>query len=126
VFSVIWKAGPDGSNIAQRSNDWSGNNSQRYNNPEYDAIYDALVSETDAEAAAQKFIQLNDILINDYVMVPLVNRAAEVYGISTTLNNPHPQPPPRGYPARARARGAVAMSAFPLSRAPAERGRYPE
>ena len=41
--------------------------------------------ETDLEAAAELFIQLNDILINEIVVVPIVNRAASVNAISTTL-----------------------------------------
>ena len=41
--------------------------------------------ETDLEKAAELFIQLNDILINDVVMVPIVNRASDKEGVSTTL-----------------------------------------
>jgi peptide/nickel transport system substrate-binding protein len=80
-----WYAGPDRENIAQASNQWSGGNRQRYVNPEYDAVYEAVQLETDLEAAAQMFIELNDILVNDAIMVPLVHRAGGVVAISTTL-----------------------------------------
>jgi peptide/nickel transport system substrate-binding protein len=80
-----WYAGPDRENIAQASNQWRGGNRQRYYNPDYDAVYEAVQLETDLEAAAQMFIELNDILVNDNIMVPLVNRAASVAAVSTTL-----------------------------------------
>ncbi|MGH2562616.1 MAG: peptide ABC transporter substrate-binding protein, partial [Thermomicrobiales bacterium] len=78
-YMQSWYAGPDGSNIAQAENDWSGTNEARYNNPEYDALYDQALVETDAEAAAQLIIQMNDIVINDVVIIPLVQRAADKY-----------------------------------------------
>jgi peptide/nickel transport system substrate-binding protein len=82
-----WYAGPDGANIAQKSNDWSAINTQRYNNPEYDALIEQLRAELDPEAAAELYIQLNDLLINDFVMIPLVNRSADTYCISNQLRN---------------------------------------
>jgi peptide/nickel transport system substrate-binding protein len=80
-----WYAGPDRENIAQASNQWNGGNRQRYHSPDYDAVYEAVQLETDLEAAAQMFIELNDILVTDNIMVPLVNRAAGVFAISATL-----------------------------------------
>jgi peptide/nickel transport system substrate-binding protein len=97
AFFVTWYAGPDGVNIAQASNQWSGNNNQRYNNPDFDAVYDAVQLETDLEAAAQMFIELNDILVNDNIMIPLVNRASDVYAISNTLENQNVAISPFGY-----------------------------
>ena len=35
---------------------------------------------------ADLFIQMNDILINDVVIIPLVNRAADVYAAASTFN----------------------------------------
>ena len=80
-----WYAGPEGVNIAQAENKWNGQNFQRYSNPEFDALYERVQNETDFEAAAQTFIQMNDILINDVVVVPLVNRAADKYATATSL-----------------------------------------
>ncbi|MCC6792888.1 MAG: peptide ABC transporter substrate-binding protein [Thermomicrobiales bacterium] len=77
----------DGSNIAQKENGWSGVNELRYQNAEYDALYEAAAIETDPEKAAELFIQMNDIVINDVALIPLVQRAAEKYAISKTLNN---------------------------------------
>jgi peptide/nickel transport system substrate-binding protein len=82
-----WYAGPDGSNIAQQSNGWSGVNAGRFQNADYDAAYEAASKETDAEKAAQLFIQMNDIVINEIAVIPEVHRAAEKYAISNTLVN---------------------------------------
>jgi peptide/nickel transport system substrate-binding protein len=82
-----WYAGPDGSNISQKSNGWSGVNSGRFQNADYDAAYEAASKETDAEKAAQLFIQMNDIVINELAVIPEVHRSAATYAISNTLVN---------------------------------------
>ena len=75
----------DPANVAQKSNDWSGNNNQRYVNEEYNALYDELAATTDMERATELFIQMNDIVIMDYATVPLVARSAEKYALSNEL-----------------------------------------
>ena len=86
-YMLTWYAGPEGENIAQASNDWSGQNYGRYQNAEYDELFEQARLETDLEKASELFIQLNDILINDVAVIPLVNRASDKYGISTTLRD---------------------------------------
>jgi peptide/nickel transport system substrate-binding protein len=75
----------DGANIPQKENNWSQVNEGRYNNPEYDALYDRAVAETDAERVAELFIQMNDIIINDIVLIPLVQRASEKYALVKSM-----------------------------------------
>ncbi len=87
AYMLDWYAGPDNENVAQAANDWNAVNYGRYVNPEYDALLDQVRLETDIEAAAEMFIQMNDILIEDVAIVPLVNRAADKYAISTTLRD---------------------------------------
>jgi peptide/nickel transport system substrate-binding protein len=87
TFFTSWYAGPDGENIAQKSNDWQGQNFQRYNNPEFDQLYDDLLTMTDPEQAYEQLIAMNDTLINDVVIIPEVNRAADTYAISNDLND---------------------------------------
>jgi peptide/nickel transport system substrate-binding protein len=82
-----WYAGPEGENIAQASNDWSGQNFSRFQNADYDKLFEQARLETDLEKAAELFIQMNDIVINEVAVVPMVNRAADKYGISTTLRD---------------------------------------
>jgi peptide/nickel transport system substrate-binding protein len=77
-YMVSFYAGPDGANIAQESNSWSGNNYSRFQNAEYDVAYEAATSTTDSELAATKFVEMNDILTDLAVVIPLVARAASV------------------------------------------------
>jgi peptide/nickel transport system substrate-binding protein len=85
AYMIGWYAGPEGENIAQESNNWNGQNYSRFQNAEYDEIFEQVRLETDIARAAELFIQLNDILINEVAVVPLVNRAASKHAISTTL-----------------------------------------
>jgi peptide/nickel transport system substrate-binding protein len=75
----------NGENIPQKENGWSGVDESRYNNPAYDALYDQAAKETDPEKAAELFIKMNDMLIDDVVVIPIVQRASEKYGIAKTL-----------------------------------------
>src|SRR5215211_3355442 len=86
-YMLTWYAGPEGENIAQASNQWSGLNYGRYQNAEYDELLEQARLETDIEKAAELFIQLNEILINEVTVVPLDNLSADTYGISTTLRD---------------------------------------
>lgn len=85
-FMAIWYS-DEGQNIAQAANRWNGLNKSRYNNPEYDALYEAVQTETDPERAAEMFIEMNDILIDEVVVIPLVQRPAEKYAIANTLRD---------------------------------------
>jgi peptide/nickel transport system substrate-binding protein len=82
-----WYSGKNGSNIAQKSNQWQGQNFQRWINKDYDTLYESLVKETDAEKASAMLIQMNDLIIHDVALIPEVNRAADSYAIANTLNN---------------------------------------
>jgi peptide/nickel transport system substrate-binding protein len=75
----------NGENIPQKENNWSQINEGRYNNPEYDALYDQAAAETDPAKVNELFIQMNDIIINDVVLIPLVQRAAEKYALAKSL-----------------------------------------
>jgi peptide/nickel transport system substrate-binding protein len=86
LYMSSWYAGPDGFNINQKANGWAAGNYNRYQNPEYDALFETLAAETDAEKAAETFIKLNDILINDVSIIPLVQRAAESFAVTNNIN----------------------------------------
>jgi len=72
--------------ISSKANNWSGRNYQRYSNPDYDKLWDQAKSEIDAPKRAQLFIQMNDILIQGDVVVPLVDRKS-VFGRAKNLKN---------------------------------------
>jgi peptide/nickel transport system substrate-binding protein len=71
--------------IPQKANNWmAGLNTTRQCNQTYDALYEASTRELDPEKRRQLFIQMNDTLIQDVVMAPLV-RQARLSGVSKTL-----------------------------------------
>ena len=74
-FMQSWYAGEDRSSIAQASNGWAAPNTQRYINPDYDVLFEKLTSGTitDVNEFNQLLIQMNDMLIADYVVAPFVN-----------------------------------------------------
>lgn len=71
-FFEAWYTGPNGENIAQASNSWNGSNNSRYQNPDFDVVFDATRVETDPEVLADNFIAMNDIVILDDVIAALV------------------------------------------------------
>jgi peptide/nickel transport system substrate-binding protein len=75
-YMVNFYSGND--NVAQKGNDWSGNNVSRFVNADYDAAYETATTTTDPEVAATKFVEMNDILTDQATCLPLVARAATV------------------------------------------------
>ncbi len=71
-FMNVWYAGPDGENIAQASNNWNGGNNSRWSNADYDAAFEAAKTETDPDKLTELFVQMNDILIHNDVLLPIV------------------------------------------------------
>ncbi len=84
-FLNAWYAGPDGGNIAQKSNNWSGNNYTRWANDDFDALLEAARREPDGETLIQQLIDLNDLIVNDVAIIPLVQIGQNV-GYSKRLN----------------------------------------
>jgi peptide/nickel transport system substrate-binding protein len=60
--------------IPQRANNWSGYNTGRYCNPEYEELYQQVSGETDPEKRRELIIAMNDLLIEDGAVIPLVSR----------------------------------------------------
>jgi peptide/nickel transport system substrate-binding protein len=77
--------------IAQQSNNWSSANWSRYCNPRFDSIYMRSTTELDSEKRRRLIIQMNDLLIEDVALIPLVERAL-AFGISNTLDGVRPTP----------------------------------
>ncbi|MEY4517461.1 MAG: hypothetical protein RLZZ499_60 [Cyanobacteriota bacterium] len=61
--------------IPQQANNWSGDNNSRYCNPEYDKQWQSASQELDPKKRQQLFIAMNDLLIKDVAVIPLVHRA---------------------------------------------------
>ncbi|MBD0333992.1 MAG: peptide ABC transporter substrate-binding protein [Cyanobacteria bacterium Co-bin13] len=70
--------------ITQKANNWSKQNYARYCNPAYDALWEQSNRELDPERRQQIFIQMNDLLVNEAVVLPVVHRA-DAAGVSNQL-----------------------------------------
>ena len=76
--------GPDGENIAQEENGWTRTNYSRFQDEDYDALFEQARTETDPEVIADLFIQMNDRLWELHATVPLVN-VGSATGVSNRL-----------------------------------------
>lgn len=75
-YLANWLCQVDGEYVIQTpANNWGGSNVERWCNPEYDALYETLKSAVGDERA-KIAIQLNDMLVQNYVAIPLVFRAS--------------------------------------------------
>jgi peptide/nickel transport system substrate-binding protein len=71
--------------ISQKANKWQGRNITRWKNAEYDALYNAAKNELDPVKRAALFIKMNDLVIKNVVVIPVVYRPS-VAGVSSKLN----------------------------------------
>lgn len=69
---------------SQKANQWSGDNLARWCNPDYDALFATSKTELDPQKRAQIFIELNNILVEDGAIIPLIHRTFPT-GASATL-----------------------------------------
>lgn len=69
-----WYSGPDDANHSQQSNGWQGYNVQRWRNADFDAAYEALRVASTEDEAQELLWEMNDLTINDYAVIPLVQR----------------------------------------------------
>ena len=83
-LEAFW-SGENNDNIAQKSNDWAGQNQSRWINEEYDEIFEASRTEVDDEKLVQNIIRMNDLVVNDFAVVPLV-QVIGITGVSKKLN----------------------------------------
>jgi peptide/nickel transport system substrate-binding protein len=86
---AMWSSGPSssipvkfvnkwyadgGKNFAQKENSWAASNTQRWNSPDFDTLYDELLTSTTAEEASRLLIAMNDLVIEQAAVIPLVLR----------------------------------------------------
>jgi peptide/nickel transport system substrate-binding protein len=60
--------------VASKANKWQGRNITRWQNKEYDDIYNASQNEVDPVKRAAMMIKMNDMVVNDHVVIPVVAR----------------------------------------------------
>ena len=71
--------------VAQKANKWQGRNITRWRNKEYDDLYNTAKNELDPVKRAALFIKMNDLVIKNVVVIPVVYRPS-VAGVSSKLN----------------------------------------
>ena len=69
---------------AQKANNWSAPNWSRYCNPIFDALYEQSTTELDSKRRKTLIVQMNDLLINDFAVIPLVERSS-AFGIGKNI-----------------------------------------
>ena len=76
------------SEVASKANKWQGRNITRWQNAEFDALYASAERETDPVKRAALFIQMNDLVIKNVVVIPVVHRM----GVAAVSNKLHASP----------------------------------
>jgi peptide/nickel transport system substrate-binding protein len=69
-----FKSNEPETDIAQKSNSWSGNNYNRWVNEEYNELWEQARTELDPDVSAELFIAMNDLVINEVARIGLVHR----------------------------------------------------
>jgi peptide/nickel transport system substrate-binding protein len=72
--------------VASKDNKWSGRNPTRWRNEEYDRTWKAAEQEMDPVKRAALFVKMNDLVIQNVVVIPVVFRP-RVAAISSRLQN---------------------------------------
>ncbi|HJU19929.1 MAG TPA: peptide ABC transporter substrate-binding protein [Stellaceae bacterium] len=73
--------------IAQKENKWQGRNVVRWRSEAYDKLYRAAQSELDPAKRAALFIAMNDMVVGDPAVIPVVYRP-RVAGLAKALKAP--------------------------------------
>ena len=60
--------------VASKANKWQGRNITRWQNKEYDDIFNASQNEVDPVKRAAMMIKMNDMVVNNHVVIPVVAR----------------------------------------------------
>jgi peptide/nickel transport system substrate-binding protein len=60
--------------VASKENKWAGRNTTRFRNEEYDRLYKAAETEMDPVKRAAQFIRMNDLVVQNGVVIPLIWR----------------------------------------------------
>jgi peptide/nickel transport system substrate-binding protein len=72
-MKAFYSANPE-SDVAQQSNKWAARNYTRWINADFNNVMDQVKSETDPQKAQQMWMQANDLAVNNYITIPLIDR----------------------------------------------------
>jgi peptide/nickel transport system substrate-binding protein len=87
AYMHAWYSGTPARDVAQKSNDWSGENRQKWLNDDFNKLYDTALAELDPAKSRDLFQKMNDLVVNDFVAIPLIDRK-RVSAASKALKGP--------------------------------------
>jgi peptide/nickel transport system substrate-binding protein len=87
-YMALWTT----AQIASKANSWHGNNYHRWSNADYDTMYSQLQTETDQAKRTDLIIKMNDLLVSQVVVIPLVARTQPTDGVSKQIKGDIPNP----------------------------------
>jgi len=73
-YMRLFYSGNPSSDVAQQANSWAGPNYSRWINAKYNNLLDQAKAERDVGIARQLWMQLNDLIVNNYITIPLIDR----------------------------------------------------
>ncbi len=73
-YPVAWAERYRSDDIAQQSNNWSGTNITRWNNPDFDALHDRAKTAIDEQEQIDIWTEMMSLVYTDIVEVPIVWR----------------------------------------------------
>ncbi|MBI5303868.1 MAG: peptide ABC transporter substrate-binding protein [Chloroflexi bacterium] len=88
IFVANWTC----AQIKTKAANWTGRNLSRWCNADYDKLVDQLGNTVDPAKRATIYKQLNDMLVDNVMMIPLVARQFPVIAISNNLKGVVPDP----------------------------------
>jgi peptide/nickel transport system substrate-binding protein len=84
-----WYSGDPSRDIAQKENNWSGTNLVRWQNAQYNKLFQEGIKELDPQKNVQTWIQANDVAVNDVAGIPLINRKSVNARLKTLDTGPN-------------------------------------
>jgi peptide/nickel transport system substrate-binding protein len=77
-YMATFKSDDPASDLAQQANEWSGTNYGRWVSEEYNDFWTQALVELDPDRQVELFHGMNDAVVNDVAVIPLVFRKAVV------------------------------------------------
>ncbi len=84
AYMAQWYSGDPPKDIAQKENNWSGININRWISKEFNTLYDQALVELDQNQNDALWIKMNDIVVSQAISLPIIDRK-KVSARSTTL-----------------------------------------
>jgi peptide/nickel transport system substrate-binding protein len=85
-------SGDPSRDIAQKENNWAGNNLIRWQNKQYNALYEEGLKELDPQKNAAIWMKANDVVVDQVAVIPLIDRK-NVSSRAKTLDTANNQSP---------------------------------